>query len=185
MLFRQSISQPCCPSNVFVKLVYDVLCLHFVSNFSHLPSQGFGDVKPQNQGRRCHYISQIHQHTWSNMQVDGHVTTHTSKKSTLSCVRKCKKKQVAVKDSWTWSSPPQTRKRSGPTMIDLDSPFPAKAARASRSNPPSISETFQMPAKSSNAPPQPVNALQNLGLPQDEDDDQQHRIRGRFRCRGL
>lgn len=59
MLFRQSISQPCCPSNVFVKLVYDVLCLHFVSNFSRLPSQGFGDVNPQNQGRRCHYVGQI------------------------------------------------------------------------------------------------------------------------------
>ena len=79
----------------------------------------------------------------------------------------------------------QTSKRSGPTMIDLDSPFPAKAARTSRSNGPSISETFRMPAKYSNAPPQPVNALQNPGLPQDEDDDQQHRIRGRFRCRGL
>ena len=57
--FPQSISQPCCPSNVYVKLVYDVLCLHFVSNFSRLPSQGFGDVRPQNQGRKCLYMGQI------------------------------------------------------------------------------------------------------------------------------
>ena len=67
----------------------------------------------------------------------------------------------------------QNLKRSGPTMIDLDSPSPAKAARTSRSNAPSILETSEIPANSSNVPPQPVNTLQNPelpGLPQDEED---------------
>ena len=62
----------------------------------------------------------------------------------------------------------QNLKRHGPTMIDLDSPSPAKAARSSRSNAPS-----EIAATSSNAPPQPVNAPQNPelpGLPQDEED---------------
>ena len=62
----------------------------------------------------------------------------------------------------------QNLKRHGPTMIDLDSPSPAKAARSSRSNAPS-----EIGVTSSNAPPQPVNTPPNPelpGLPQDEED---------------